>query len=207
MPTLRVPTGVKSKADLIGAFNMTFFTTDIPGLIVVEPKVFKDDRGYFFESYNEQVFRDNGIDVRFVQDNQSWSSYGVIRGLHYQLHPYAQAKLVRVLQGRILDIAVDVRPGSPTYGRHFPIELSAENQKQLFIPAGFAHGFSVLSETASVLYKCDHFYNKESEGGIIYNDPSLNIDWQIPPGKEIVSEKDVQLPSLAEAKNNFQFQQ
>lgn len=185
---------------------MPFTTTDIPGLVVFEPRVFEDGRGYFFESYNEQTFRQNGIDLKFVQDNQSRSTYGVIRGLHYQLHPYAQAKLVRVLEGKILDVAVDVRKDSPTYGKHFSIELTAENKKQLLIPAGFAHGFSVLSETASVMYKCDQFYSKESEGGIVYNDPALQIDWQIPQGKEIVSEKDIELPLLAEAKNNFQFQ-
>lgn len=184
---------------------MPFTTTDIPGLVVFEPRVFEDSRGYFFESYNEQTFHQNGIALKFVQDNQSWSTYGVIRGLHYQLHPYAQAKLVRVLEGKILDVAVDVRKDSPTYGKHFSIELSAENKKQLFIPAGFAHGFSVLSETASVLYKCDQFYNKESEGGIVYNDPALQIDWRIPQGKEVVSEKDIELPLLADSKNNFQF--
>lgn len=185
---------------------MPFTTTDIPGLVVFEPRVFEDGRGYFFESYNEQTFRQNGIDLKFVQDNQSRSTYGVIRGLHYQLHPYAQAKLVRVLEGKILDVAVDVRKDSPTYGKHFSIELTAENKKQLLIPAGFAHGFSVLSDTASVMYKCDQFYSKESEGGIVYNDPALQIDWQIPQGKEIVSEKDIELPLLADAKNNFQFQ-
>ena len=161
---------------------MPFIQTNIPGLIVFEPKIFEDSRGYFFESFNLQTFKAAGIEINFVQDNQSSSQYGVIRGLHYQLNPYAQAKLIRVLAGRILDVAVDIRKGSPTYGESFSIELSAENKKQLFIPVGFAHGFSVLSEQAEVFYKCDEFYNKESEGGIMYNDPSLNIDWKIPAG-------------------------
>ena len=184
---------------------MPFFETDIQGLLVFEPKVFEDSRGYFFEAYNEQIFSEAGINMKFVQDNQSKSNYGVIRGLHYQLNPYAQTKLVRVLDGKILDVAVDIRKNSPTYGKHFAIELSAENKKQLFIPAGFAHGFSVLSETAIVLYKCDAFYSKESEGGIVYNDPFLNIDWKIPGGRETVSEKDKLSPPFAECKNNFEF--
>jgi len=184
---------------------MPFHTTHIAGLLVFEPKVFEDSRGYFFEAYNEQIFSEAGINMKFVQDNQSKSGYGVIRGLHYQVNPFAQTKLVRVLEGKILDVAVDIRKDSPTYGKYFSIELSAENKQQLYVPAGFAHGFSVLSETAIVLYKCDAFYNKESEGSILYNDPSLNIDWQIPAGKEIVSEKDKLSPTLAESKNNFVF--
>jgi len=185
---------------------MPFHTTDIPGLLVFEPRIFEDGRGYFFESYNRGVFEAGGIDNSFIQDNQSSSSSGVIRGLHYQLHPHAQAKLVRVLYGTILDIAVDIRKGSPSYGRSFSIELSAQNKKQLFIPAGFAHGFSVLSEKAEVLYKCDGLYNKESEAGIAYNDPALNIDWKIPAGKAIISEKDRILPLLADCRNNFVFE-
>lgn len=184
---------------------MPFIPTTIPDLFVFEPKVFEDNRGYFFESFNQQTFDQQGIIVRFVQDNQSSSQYGVIRGLHYQLEPHAQTKLIRVLVGRILDVAVDIRKGSPTFGKSFAVELSAENKKQLFIPGGFAHGFSVLSEKAEVLYKCDAFYNKASEGGILYNDPSINIDWQIPAGKEIVSEKDINLPLFAECKNNFEY--
>ena len=184
---------------------MPFYPTDIQGLLVFEPKVVEDSRGYFFESYNENIFQQQGIDTRWVQDNQSSSSYGVIRGLHYQLNPYAQSKLIRVLHGVILDVAVDIRKGSSTFGKSFSIELSGSNCKQLFIPIGFAHGFSVLSEKAVVLYKCDAFYNKESEGGIRYDDPALGIDWKIPIGKEIVSEKDVQLPLLADCKNNFEF--
>lgn len=185
---------------------MPFIETGLPGLVVFEPRVFEDSRGFFFESYNEQTFGAQGITTRFVQDNQSKSTYGVIRGLHYQLSPHAQSKLVRVLVGSILDVAVDIRKGSPTYGKVYAVELTADNKKQLFIPKGFAHGFSVLSETAEVLYKCDAFYNKECEGGIIYDDPSLQIDWKVPADKAIVSEKDIVLPVLADCKNNFVFE-
>jgi len=184
---------------------MPFQTTPLAGLLVFEPNVFEDSRGYFFEAYNEQVFAEAGIHMQFVQDNQSRSGYGVIRGLHYQLNPYAQTKLVRVLQGSILDVAVDIRKNSPTFGQHFSIELTATNHRQLFIPAGFAHGFSVLSPTAVVLYKCDAFYNRESEGGILFSDASLGIDWKIPVNEAIVSDKDRQLPSFADCKNNFEF--
>jgi dTDP-4-dehydrorhamnose 3,5-epimerase len=184
---------------------MPFIQTPIRDLLIFEPRVFEDSRGYFFESYNLQTYRAEGVDINFVQDNQSSSQYGVIRGLHYQMNPYAQAKLIRVLVGKILDVAVDIRKGSPTFGKSFSIELSADNKKQLLVPHGFAHGFSVLSNHAEVLYKCDAFYNKESEGGILYNDPSINIDWKIPSGKEIVSEKDIKLPLFAECKNNFEY--
>jgi dTDP-4-dehydrorhamnose 3,5-epimerase len=182
---------------------MPFIPTYFPGLLVFEPEVYVDNRGYFFESFNRLVFLQAGIDINFVQDNQSFSRYGVIRAMHFQLLPHAQTKLVRVLSGKILDVVLDIRKGSPTYGKHFSIELSDENKKQLFIPKGFAHGFSVLSETAEVLYKCDTFYNKESEAGIRYNDPALGIDWQIPAGKEIISEKDRHLPVFAECRSNF----
>lgn len=185
---------------------MPFHKTDIPGLVVFEPKVFEDSRGYFFESYSEKTFREAGIDFRWVQDNQSSSTYGVIRGLHYQLPPYAQSKLVRVLRGKILDVVVDIRKGSPTFGKSYREVLSAKNKKQLFIPKGFAHGFSVLSEKAEVLYKCDGFYNKETEAGIIYNDPELNIDWQVPAEDAIVSDKDIALPLLKNCKNSFVFE-
>jgi dTDP-4-dehydrorhamnose 3,5-epimerase len=185
---------------------MPFHKTDISGLLVFEPAVFEDDRGYFFESYNEKIFQQAGIDLRFVQDNQSSSSYGVIRGLHYQLPPFAQSKLVRVLSGKILDAAVDIRKGSPTYGKTFCLELSDENKKQLFIPVGFAHGFSVLSEKAEVLYKCDAFYSRESDAGIRYDDPTLAIDWKIPIAKAIISGKDKTLPALTECKNSFVFE-
>ncbi|HEV7782657.1 MAG TPA: dTDP-4-dehydrorhamnose 3,5-epimerase [Chitinophagaceae bacterium] len=184
---------------------MPFVKTDIPGLLVFEPRVFEDSRGYFFESYNENAFRAEGIDIRWVQDNQSSSTYGVIRGLHYQLPPFAQSKLVRVLKGKILDVVVDIRKGSPTYGKVYVQKLSAKNKKQMFIPAGFAHGFSVLSEKAEVLYKCDAFYNKEAEAGIIYNDPALAIDWSIPGTDAIISDKDKVLPLMADCKNSFEF--
>ncbi|MEO7982892.1 MAG: dTDP-4-dehydrorhamnose 3,5-epimerase [Bacteroidota bacterium] len=182
---------------------MPFEKTGIPGLLVFEPNVFEDSRGHFFESYNEKTFREEGIDIHWVQDNQSSSAYGVIRGLHYQLPPFAQSKLIRVLKGKILDVAVDIRKGSPTFGQVFAKKLSAKNRKQLFIPAGFAHGFSVLSEKAEVLYKCDSFYNKETEAGIIYNDAELNIDWLVPAEIAIVSGKDKALPSLAQCNNSF----
>jgi len=176
---------------------MNLIETGFADLLLIEPRVFGDSRGHFFESYNEKVFAEGGIKIRFVQDNQSRSSYGVIRGLHFQKDPYAQTKLVRVLNGSILDVAVDLRKGSHTYGKHFSVELSAENKRQLLVPKGFAHGFSVLSETADVLYKCDAFYHKESEAGILYNDSSINIDWWIPIGNAIVSDKDLQQPSFA----------
>lgn len=182
---------------------MPFTTTPFEGLLIFEPRVFEDSRGYFFEAYNKSAFEAEGLQYNFVQDNQSFSSYGVIRGLHYQQNPHAQCKLVRALQGRILDVAVDIRKKSPTYGQVFSVELTADNKKQLLIPAGFAHGFSVLSETAVVMYKCDALYNKESEGGIIYNDPELAIDWQLPDGAAIVSDKDLILPALKDCKNNF----
>jgi dTDP-4-dehydrorhamnose 3,5-epimerase len=183
---------------------MPFLTCNLDGLIIIEPNILEDSRGYFFEAYNEKVFQQNGINCHFVQDNQSCSSYGVIRGLHFQLNPFAQAKLVRVLEGKILDVAIDIRKNSPTYGQHFAIQLSSENKKQLFLPAGFAHGFSVLSQTAIVLYKCDAFYNKQSEGGIRYDDSDLQIDWGIERGKEIVSDKDLQLSSFTGLVTNFE---
>lgn len=184
---------------------MPFTLTDFPDLLIYEPTVFEDSRGYFFESYNTNVFKTAGIDIHFVQDNQSKSGYGVIRGLHYQLNPHAQAKLVRVLSGSIQDVVVDIRTGSPTFGKSFSIELSSENHKQLLVPRGFAHGFSVLSETAEVLYKCDDFYYKELEAGIAYNDADLGIDWLIPAHKAVVSDKDNNQPSLVTCKNNFNF--
>ncbi len=182
---------------------MPFIPTDIADLFVFEPKVFDDARGYFFESYNVKAFEAANLSYNFVQDNQSKSTYGVVRGLHYQLAPYAQTKLVRVLQGAILDVAVDLRQGSATFGKYFSIELTEENKKQLLVPKGFAHGFSVLSETAVVLYKVDELYHKESEAGIKFNCSKLNIDWQIPPNKALVSEKDALLPGIDDCKNNF----
>lgn len=184
---------------------MPFHHTDLSGLLIYEPYVFEDSRGYFFESFNEEKFKKEGIDVRWVQDNQSLSSYGVIRGLHYQLPPFSQSKLVRVLNGKILDVVVDIRKGSPTYGKVYSTVLSGKNKKQLFIPKGFAHGFSVLSKKAEVFYKCDTNYNKESEAGIVYNDPALHINWKIPVNDVVISEKDTLLPTLDYCKNTFQY--
>jgi dTDP-4-dehydrorhamnose 3,5-epimerase len=182
---------------------MPFTPTPLPGVIIFEPTIFPDDRGFFFESYNQRLFLANHISNDFVQDNQSFSAYGVIRGLHFQKQPFAQSKLVRVIQGKILDVVVDLRAGSPGFGKHFSIELSAENKKQLFIPRGFAHGFSVLSETAELAYKCDQFYNKQSESGIRYNDPRLNIDWQVPADKALISAKDALLPDFHPSLTDF----
>lgn len=180
---------------------MTVTETKIKGCFIIEPTVFTDERGYFLESFNAGRFNDAiGKEVRFVQDNQSHSIKGVVRALHYQIGEHAQAKLVRVLSGSVLDVAVDLRKGSVTYGEHVALELSGANKKQLFIPRGFAHGFVVLSETADFFYKCDNGYNKDAEGGIIYSDPSLNIDWKLPEGELIVSEKDRILPTLENAR-------
>jgi len=178
---------------------MKITKTGIADLLVLEATVFKDDRGYFFESFRDSRLSGEGLEYHFIQDNQSRSSYGVIRGLHYQTGAHAQAKLVRVISGKILDVAVDLRPGSASYGKWFGLELSDENFLQLLIPRGFAHGFSVLSESAIVFYKCDNYYNKEAEAGIRYNDPLLHIDWQIPDGRVQVSDKDLNLPYLKEA--------
>jgi dTDP-4-dehydrorhamnose 3,5-epimerase len=186
---------------------MPFSSTDFPGLFIFEPQFFEDDRGFFFESYNERVFQEHHITDKFVQDNQSYSRYGVIRGLHYQLEPHAQSKLVRVLHGKILDVVVDLRKGSPGYGKSMSIELCSDNKKQVFIPKGFAHGFSVLSDTADVMYKCNEFYYRDSEAGIIYSDLELNINWQVPAGREIVSSKDLELPPFARCRNNFEYRQ
>ncbi|MDI5899561.1 dTDP-4-dehydrorhamnose 3,5-epimerase [Flavobacterium sp. LB2P84] len=175
---------------------MTIEKTIINDLVIITPTVFEDSRGYFFEAYNQAKFLENGISYQFIQDNQSFSKRGVIRGLHLQINPFAQAKLVRVLEGEILDVAVDLRKNSSTYGQHFSVILSADNKKQLMVPHGFAHGFSVLSETASVLYKVDQLYHKESERGIRYDDPTLAIDWQVSPEEVIVSEKDLILPNF-----------
>lgn len=175
---------------------MTVEQTFIKDLVVITPRVFEDSRGYFFEAYNHAKFYENGIEYQFIQDNQSFSKRGVIRGLHLQINPFAQAKLVRVLEGEILDVAVDLRKDSPTYGQHFSVLLSAENKKQLMVPHGFAHGFSVLSETASVMYKVDRLYHKDSERGIRFDDPTLAIDWQLSADEVIVSDKDLILPSF-----------
>lgn len=184
---------------------MSFTTTQLPGLLIFEPQVHRDGRGYFFESYNQNTFKEQGFDFHWVQDNQSSSSYGVIRGLHFQTPPHAQTKLIQVVRGSILDVVVDIRKGSPTYGQVLALELSSENKKQLLVPRGFAHGFSVLSEQTVVLYKCDALYNKPSEQGILFSDPGLDIDWKIQPGKEIVSDKDQTLPMLSDFDSPFYF--
>ena len=175
--------------------------TELKGCFILEPNVFRDNRGYFLESFNQLSFNNlTNTNTNFVQDNESFSTKGVLRGLHYQIGEHAQAKLVRVIKGKVLDVAVDVRKGSKTFAKHVAIELSEDNKKQFFVPRGFAHGFIVLSETAIFSYKCDNFYNKESEGGIIYSDPVLNIDWQLPQEEFIVSGKDMLLPELENAK-------
>ena len=180
---------------------MRLISTKLQGCFIIEPRIFTDERGYFFESFNQKDFQEKtGIETPFVQDNQSFSSKGVVRALHYQIGEYAQAKLVRVLSGTVLDVAVDLRKESATFGEHIAVELSAENKRQLYIPRGFAHGFSVLSETAEFFYKCDNYYNKESEGGIVFNDKTLNIDWGLPENQLKVSEKDLILPTFENAR-------
>lgn len=181
---------------------MNFIKTEIDGVVIVEPRVFTDARGYFFESYNAAEFEKNGIPNVFVQDNQSMSSYGVVRGLHCQTGVHAQAKLVRVLHGTVLDVAVDVRKNSPTFGKYVAVELSAENKRQLFIPRGFLHGFSVLSETAVFAYKCDNLYAPNAEFGIRFDDPDIGVDWKIPADKIIVSEKDKIAKGLKDVPDN-----
>ena len=173
---------------------MPFQPTPIPGLLLFEPNVWNDARGYFFEAFNARTFAEGGIKAPFVQDNQARSTRGVLRGLHYQVGEAAQAKLVRVFEGEVLDVAVDLREGSPTYGEHFSVVLSAANKRQLYVPRGFAHGYAVLSETAEFFYKCDNFYDKASEGGIRFDDPGLGIDWQLPAEEVVVSDKDADLP-------------
>ncbi len=184
---------------------MQVIKTPLPGLVVIEPRLFVDERGYFFESFSEKKFREEVADVRFVQDNESHSSYGVVRGLHFQAPPYAQSKLVRVIVGAVLDVAVDIRKGSPTYGQHFSVELTAENHRQLFLPRGFAHGFSVLSEEVVFQYKCDNFYAPEAEGAVAWNDPDLGIDWRIPDSEVILSAKDAKHPRLTDLASPFEF--
>lgn len=180
---------------------MNFIETKLKGCFILEPKIIQDERGYFMESFNERTFQEGvGQKVHFVQDNQSFSSKGVLRGLHYQTGEFAQAKLVRVLQGEVLDVAVDIRPDSETFGQYEAVLLSETNQRQFFVPRGFAHGFLVLSDTATFFYKCDNFYNKESEGGIIFNDSSIGIEWGFDTEKLIISEKDRLLPVLENAK-------
>ena len=179
---------------------MKVIKTEIEGPVILEPTVFGDERGYFFESYNERVFEEAGGPVRFVQDNESRSRRGVVRGLHFQKGEWAQAKLVRVVSGRVLDVAVDIRKDSPTFGRYVAVELSGENHRQFFIPRGFAHGFSVLSEDCVFQYKCDNFYHPEAEGAVAWNDPDIGIDWQLPPEEIILSAKDRNHGPLKELK-------
>lgn len=180
---------------------MKIIETEIQGLFIIEPDVYGDSRGYFFESFNKKRFEEQtGINVDFVQDNESRSTYGVVRGLHFQRPPHAQAKLVRVVSGRVLDVAVDLREGSPTYGKHVAVELSGENHRQVFIPKGFAHGFSVLSEEAVFQYKCDDYYAPETEGAVAWDDPDIAIDWRIPADDMILSERDKKHPRLSELK-------
>ena len=187
---------------------MEIIQTDIEGVLIIEPRVFDDARGYFFESFSQREFDDKvapilAHSVHFVQDNESMSSYGVMRGLHFQRPPFTQSKLVRCVKGAVLDIAVDIRKGSPTFGRHVAVELTEDNHRQFFVPRGFAHGFAVLSDTAIFQYKCDEFYHPEADGGISIQDPSLGIDWRIPAEKAILSEKDTKHPTLAEFDSPF----
>ena len=187
---------------------MEIIQTDIEGVLIIEPRVFDDARGYFFESFSQREFDDKvapilGHSVHFVQDNESMSSYGVMRGLHFQRPPFTQSKLVRCVKGAVLDIAVDIRKGSPTFGRHVAVELTEDNHRQFFVPRGFAHGFAVLSDTAIFQYKCDEFYHPEADGGISIQDPSFGIDWRIPAEKAILSEKDTKHPTLAEFDSPF----
>lgn len=184
---------------------MNVIKTDIDGVVIIEPKIFEDSRGYFFESYNDLEFINKVGFVDFVQDNESKSSYGVMRGLHFQKPPYTQAKLVRCVKGKVLDVAVDIRKDSPTYGKHVAVELTEDNHRQLFIPKGFAHGFAVLSDTAVFQYKCDDFYHPEADGGINILDESLGIDWKIPMDKAILSDKDTKHPLLKDFETPFQY--
>jgi dTDP-4-dehydrorhamnose 3,5-epimerase len=183
---------------------MNIVTTPFEGLLIIEPRVFHDDRGYFYESYNKNAFKEaTGMDINFVQDNQARSTINVLRGLHFQNPPHAQTKLIRALEGSIWDVVVDLRKESTTFGQWFGVELSADNKRQFLIPKGFAHGYSVLTETAEVFYKCDDFYSKQDEGGVFYNDPALNIDWKIDLKNAIVSEKDMQQPLLKDTQSRF----
>lgn len=183
--------------------NMEAIKTDIDGVFIIEPRVFNDARGYFFESYSERDFNAQVREIHFVQDNESKSSYGVMRGLHFQRPPFTQSKLVRCVKGAVLDVAVDIRKGSPTYGQHVAVELTEDNHRQFFVPRGFAHGFAVLSEEAVFQYKCDNFYHPEADGGISILDTSLGIDWRIPTDKAILSEKDTKHPLLADFDSPF----
>lgn len=185
--------------------NMKIIKTDIEGVVIIEPRVFKDSRGYFFESYSKKEFDEKVRPIDFVQDNESCSIYGVMRGLHFQRPPFSQSKLVRCVSGRVLDVAVDIRKGSPTYGRHVSVELTEDNHWQFFVPRGFAHGFAVLSDIAVFQYKCDNYYHPEADGGISIQDASLGIDWMIDPAKTILSEKDLKHSILSDFDSPFDF--
>ena len=182
---------------------MEIIKTEIEGVVILEPRIFRDARGYFFESFSVREFEEKVARTTFVQDNESCSSYGVIRGLHFQKPPFTQAKLVRVIKGSVLDVAVDLRKGSPTYGKHVAVELTEDNHRQLFIPHGFAHGFAVLSDEVLFQYKCDNYYTPQSEGGILWNDPDLQIDWRIPADKVVLSEKDTRHPMFKDYISDF----
>ena len=184
---------------------MEVIKTDIEGVVIIEPRIFKDERGYFYESFSQREFEEKVCRTTFVQDNQSKSSYGVLRGLHFQKPPYAQSKLVRCIKGAVLDVAVDIRKGSPTFGKYVAVELPEDNHRQFFIPRGFAHGFAVLSDEAVFQYKCDNFYNKESEGAVAWNAPELCIDWKVPADKVLLSEKDKRNKCIADADFLFDF--
>jgi len=184
---------------------MKVIKTDIPDVVIIEPRLFRDSRGYFFESFSEKDFKNEVADIDFVQDNESMSSYGVMRGLHFQKPPYTQSKLVRCVKGRVIDVAVDIRKGSPTYGQHVAVELTEDNHRQFFIPKGFAHGFAVLSETAIFQYKCDNFYHPEADGGINILDESLNIDWKISIDNIVLSDKDTKHPLLKDFMSPFAY--
>ena len=184
---------------------MEVIKTEIEGVVIIEPRIFKDDRGYFYESFSQREFEEKVCRTTFVQDNQSKSSYGVLRGLHFQKPPYCQSKLVRCIKGAVLDVAVDIRKGSPTFGKYVAVELTEDNHRQFFVPRGFAHGFAVLSDEAVFQYKCDNFYNKESEGSVAWNDPQLAIDWRIPADKVLLSEKDKLSKNIADADYLFDY--
>ncbi len=184
---------------------MEVIKTEIEGVVIIEPRIFKDDRGYFYESFSQREFEEKVCRTTFVQDNQSKSSYGVVRGLHFQKPPYCQSKLVRCIKGAVLDVAVDIRKGSPTFGKYVAVELTEDNHRQFFVPRGFAHGFAVLSDEAVFQYKCDNFYNKESEGAVAWNDEELAIDWKVPAEKVVLSEKDRQNKCIADADFLFDY--
>lgn len=185
---------------------MEIIKTAIEGVVIIEPRLFKDERGYFFESFSQREFNEKVREIHFVQDNESKSSYGVLRGLHFQKPPFVQSKLVRVIRGAVLDVAVDIRIGSPTFGQHVAVELTEDNHRQFFIPRGFAHGFSVLTDEVIFQYKCDNFYAPQSEGAIAWNDPDLAIDWKIPSQQIILSDKDSHHSRLKEIESPFHFQ-